>query len=70
MKDFFKIFCYPDNHLLSFHRACTFIPTRDLKRIGIETFADPPDLPPITHSPMPQDSIIYMSDGTVIIIDR
>jgi hypothetical protein len=29
---------------------------------------DSPDLPPITHSPVPCDTIIYLPDGDIIII--
>jgi hypothetical protein len=49
-------------------------PTRNIRMTNFEIYADPdddedpPDLPPIMHSPIPEDSIIILSNGDIIIL--
>lgn len=73
MRAFFKTFC-----LLSMIYFVTIIfsqsnPSKDKRFATFEIYADPdkiediPDLPPITNSP-PSDSIIYMPDGSIVIL--
>jgi len=51
------------------------LPQCDLELSNSVLYADPDDekkeppvIPPILHGPIPQDSIIYQPDGTIIII--
>jgi hypothetical protein len=75
MKAFLKSFIILTIIYFLFIVHAHLIPIWDLKRTGFESFAyadekveDPPDIPPVIHSPVPADTIIYLPDGRIIII--
>jgi len=78
MKNFVKTFC-----ILSVIYFLTMIYSQwnlvqDVPPTNFKVYADPPEddddddapppIPPITQSPIPSDTIVILSDGTIVII--